>query len=119
MKKIILALVASLCLSAAAMAADVTGKWAAEMPGRQGATQKITMDLKQDGATVTGAIVTPRGEQPITGGKVDGDTITFSQHMEMNGNSMDIVYTGKIEGNTIKFTRGMGERKTEFTATKQ
>lgn len=119
MKNIILALVASLCLSAAAMAADVTGKWAAEMPGRQGATQKITMDLKQSGTKVTGAIVTPRGEMPIADGKVDGDTISFTQHMEMNGNSMDIAYTGKIDGNTIKFTRGMGDRKTEFTATKQ
>ena len=119
MKQTILALVASLCLSAAAMAADVTGKWDAEMPGRQGAPQKITMDLKQDGAKVTGNIVSPRGEQPITAGKVEGDTITFSQHTEMNGNSMDWAYEGKIDGNTIKFTRSTGDRKAEFVAKKQ
>lgn len=119
MKPTILALVASLCLTVAAMAADVTGKWAAEMAGQGGNTQKITIDLKQDGTKVTGSITNPRGETPITDGKVDGDTITFSQHMERNGQAMDIAYTGKIDGDSIKFTRGMGDRKTEFVAKKQ
>jgi hypothetical protein len=32
----------------AAWAADVTGKWVAQVPGRNG-NQKMTMNLKQDG----------------------------------------------------------------------
>lgn len=106
-----------------AAAADVTGKYAAEMQGRNG-TQSITLNLKADGSALTGSITTPRGDNPISDGKVDGDNVSFSQKMNFNGNEMVIKYTGKVEGDSIKFTRTMttpdgNERKTEFTAKKQ
>ena len=47
-------LLALLALSVmAASAADVTGKWGAQMPGRNGGTQEITFNLKAAGSTVT------------------------------------------------------------------
>lgn len=106
-----------------AAAADVTGKYAAEMQGRNG-TQSITLNLKADGSALTGSITTPRGDNPISDGKVDGDNVSFNQKMNFNGNEMVIKYTGKVEGDSIKFTRTMttpdgNERKTEFTAKKQ
>ena len=102
-----------------ALAADFNGKWTADVPGRQGATQTVTFDLKVDGAAVTGKVSTPRGATDIAGGKVDGDTITFTQTMTMGDNTMTMTYTGKIDGDTIKFSRAMGDRPpAEFTATR-
>ena len=101
-----------------ALAADFNGKWTADVPGRQG-TQTVTFDLKVDGAAVTGKVTTPRGATDIAGGKVDGDTITFTQTMTMGDNTMTMTYTGKADGDTIKFSRAMGDRPpAEFTATR-
>ena len=110
--------------SLVAAAADVTGAYKAEMAGRNGNTQSITINLKADGDTLTGSITTPRGDNPISDGKVKGDKVSFSQKMSFNGNDMVIKYAGTVEGDSIKFTRTMAgqdgnERKTEFVAKKQ
>jgi hypothetical protein len=107
-----------------AAAADVSGAYKAEMPGRNGNTQSITINLKADGDSLTGSITTPRGDNPISDGKVSGDKVSFKQKMSFNGNDMVINYTGKVDGDSIKFTRSMTspdgqERKTEFVAKKQ
>lgn len=97
-------LLLGLCLvSLACFAADVTGKWTAEMPGRGGQTQQMTINLKADGNTLTGTVGGPRGDTDISDGKIDGDTITFSVVREFNGNSMKMNYTGKVSGDTIQF----------------
>jgi hypothetical protein len=106
----------------AAPAADVTGKWVAQVPGRQGNTQEVTFNLKADGDKLTGTVVTPRGENPIAEGKVEGDKISFSQTMERGGNTMKMLYKGTVSGSEIKFVRevegGQGQPR-EFTAKKQ
>ena len=107
-------------LAVAAFAADVSGKWSAEMPARGGGNpMTVTFDLKADGKTLTGNVSTPQGQTPITDGKVDGETITFSVTREMQGNQVKINYTGKESGDEIKFTQvregGQGQPR-EFTA---
>jgi autotransporter translocation and assembly factor TamB len=119
-------LLASLCVLACllvstAFAADVTGKWTAQVPGRQGNMQEMTINLKADGSTLTGSITTPRGDMDIKDGKIDGNNISFSQTFERGGNSMTILYKGKVssDGDSIEFTRemqgGQGQART-FTA---
>ncbi|MDQ2901179.1 MAG: hypothetical protein M3Y07_15485 [Acidobacteriota bacterium] len=102
----------------AASAADATGKWTAEMPGRQGATMTATFDLKADGDKLTGTVSTQRGENPIEDGKVSGNDLSFKQKMSVNGNDIVLIYTGKMEGDKINFTRQRegADRKTEFVA---
>ena len=116
--KLRLVLLSSL-LAVAAFAADVTGKWAADVPGRGGNTQKVTMDLKADGDKLTGSISNPQGETAISDGKVSGDTVTFTVTREMQGNTMKMNYTGKVSGDEIKFSvvreGGQGQAR-EFTA---
>jgi hypothetical protein len=107
-----------------AAAADVTGAYKAEIPGRQGNTQPATINLKADGSTLTGNITNARGEMPISDGKIDGDKISFVQKMNFNGNEMVVKYVGKVEGDSIKFTRiragqDGAEQKVEFVAKKQ
>lgn len=103
-----------------AAAADVTGKWVAQVPGREGQTQETTFNLKADGAALTGNTATARGEMPISDGKIAGDDISFTVTMNMGGNQMKMLYTGKVSGNEIKFTRQRegADQKQEFTAKK-
>ncbi len=109
--------------SLVAAAADVTGAYKAEMPGRNGNTQNLTITLKADGASLTGNMSTPRGDMPITDGKVDGNNVSFNVVRKMQDNEVTIKYAGVVDGGTIKFTQtanfGGNERKSEFVAKKQ
>jgi len=102
-----------LCVTVLA-AADVTGKWTGEMEGRNGKRQ-VTMNLKAEGATVTGTISGRNGDTPISDGKIDGDNITFTRTFQMGDNKMTMNYKGKIAGDEIKFTITAGERNMELT----
>jgi hypothetical protein len=110
--------------SLVAAAADVSGTYKADVPGRQGNTQPVTITLKADGSNLTGNVANARGESPISDGKIDGSNISFSQKMSFGGNDMVVKYKGTVDGDSIKFTRTMTgqdgtERKVEFTAKKQ
>jgi hypothetical protein len=92
-------------LTLTALAADVTGKWTAQMPGRGGQTREATFNFKADGNTVTGTMSGRQGDMEISDGKIDGDRISFTQTMEFNGNTMKILYKGTVSGDQITFTR--------------
>lgn len=98
---------AAVCAAAMAVqmfAADVTGKWTAAMQGRNGQSREMTYNLKADSGKLTGTISTPMGEREIENGKVEGDNISFSMTMNMQGESRKMVYTGKVEGDEIRMT---------------
>lgn len=117
MTRIILMLTAALVfITGTALAADVTGKWQAEMQGRDGAKRTTTFNLKADGDKLTGTVSNPMGDREISEGKIDGDNISFVVNVEFNGNAMKMNYTGKVTGDEIQFKMGAGERTREFTA---
>ena len=102
-------------------AANIDGKWVAQVPGRGGQTQEQTFNFKADGEKLTGTVTTARGEAAISDGMIKGDEISFNQTFEMQGNSIKVIYKGKISGDEIKFTRvreGGQQPPTEFTATR-
>ena len=101
-------------------AAEVTGKYTAEVAGRGGNVMTQTFNLKAEGDTLTGTVVTPRGEVPITDGKVSGDTLSFTTVMKFQDREMKMNYTGTVSGDSIKFSRQRegGDQKQEFTAKK-
>lgn len=88
-------------LAVAAFAADVSGKWTAEMQGRDGQTMTTTFNLKADGGTLTGTVTGMRGDTDISNGKVDGDNVSFDVVREFNGNKMTIHYSGTMSGDTL------------------
>lgn len=99
------------------MAADVTGKWIAQIPGRDGQTREVVYNLKADGAKLTGTMSGPQGaEIAISDGKVDGDNIAFSVKLEFNGNSMTRNYTGVVAGDEIKMKSQTQRGAQEFVA---
>jgi hypothetical protein len=102
-----------------AFAADVTGKWMASIPGRNG-NQDVTFTFAQSGGDLTGTVGLPQGEQKISEGKVDGDHVMFKVSFEARGNTITQEYMGTVSGGEIKFTRSGGRgNPIEFTAKKQ
>lgn len=109
----------------AALAADVTGKWTAEVPGRGGNTTTNTFVFKVDGDKLTGTMNGGRGgDVEIKDGKVSGDDISFVVVRTFGDNEIKFTYKGKVSGDEIKFTRTVeggnfgGGQPQEFTAKK-
>jgi hypothetical protein len=102
----------------ALQAANITGKWTAQVPGRDGQTREATFDFKVDGEKLTGTTSTPGGDVPISDGTVKGDDVAFNVSMSFNGNDVKLIYKGKVAGDEIKFTRHRegSDRTSEFVA---
>jgi len=104
----ILALCALVSLFAvAALAADISGKWTSETPGRDGGTVTTTYTFKVSGGTLTGTITSQRGDQEISEGKISGDELSFVTVREGPNGQIKIAYKGKVSGNEIRLTREM------------
>lgn len=106
---------------ALAWAADVNGKWVAQVPGRGGQPRETTFTLKADGGKLTGTVSGMQGEAPIADGVIKGDDISFTQTFTppQGGDPIKVVYKGKISGDEIHFTRareGGSQPPAEFTA---
>jgi|SRR5262245_22715723 len=104
-----------------AWAADVNGKWTAEVPGRGGQTRTTTFNFKASGEKLEGTVSGMQGDNPISDGKISGDDISFKVKANFGGNEITLVYKGKVSGDEIKFTRtveGADRPPQEFTAKK-
>ena len=100
-----------------ALAADISGKWAGDMPGRGGDTTPTTFTFKVDGEKLTGSMTGPQGDIPLQEGKVAGNQISFSTTLDFGGNSIKILYKGTVSGDQVKMSRereGSGQPR-EFT----
>ena len=107
-----------LALTMAAAAAGVTGKWVAQVPGRNGQAREQTFNFKADGANLTGTVSGRQGaDTAITNGKIDGDNVSFVVKTERNGNTVEQKYSGMVSGDELKMKREGGQgAATEFTA---
>jgi len=84
--------------------ADVTGRWTAQVRGREGESREVTFEFKADGNKLAGTMSARQGQQvAISDGEVHGDTITFSLTLEFSGNTLKQNYIGKIAGEEIHF----------------
>jgi len=116
-----LALVA-ICLTAA-WAAEVSGKWKAEFQTPDGQTRTNIFTFQVDGDKLTGTISGPRGDTPISEGKVSGDEISFAVVRKFEDREFKMDYKGKVAGDEIKLTVtanfGGEERTFEMTAKRE
>ncbi len=105
----------------ALQAADISGKWTAQVPGRDGQTREATFTFKAEGEKLTGTTSGRNGEVPITDGTIKGDAIAFTVVMNFQGNEVKLLYKGTVAGEEIKFTRqreGGDQPPAEFVAKK-
>jgi hypothetical protein len=144
-KKLLFAGAILLAVTLVAMAADaITGKWVYEQQGRGGGgggggtPTQVTLDLKADGAKLTGTVTMPAfgrgggggggGTPPaptpteIKNGKVDGNNISFEVTREGRNGATTTKYEGSVSGSELKLkiTRDTqnGPQTTEATAKK-
>ena len=109
----------ALGLAVSAQAGDVTGKWTAQVPGRDGQTRETVFNFKVEADKLTGTVSGRQGDTPISDGKVTGEEISFNVVVNFQGNEMKLAYKGKVSGEEIKFTRsrpGSDQPGQEFTA---
>ena len=101
-----------LLVAAVLSAADVSGKWSGEVPGRGGQGAKATFVFKADGDKLTGTMTGPQGEAALEEGKITGNDISFS----MAGANAKLLFKGTVAGDEIKMTRTReGGQGREFT----
>ncbi len=112
-KRFVLTICIMLAASLAVLAEDLTGKWVAQVPGRDGTARETNLMFKQDGDKLTGTMAGGQGgDAAISEGKVDGKTVTFAIVTERGKRT----YVGQIYGDEIKFKREGGQAPQEFTA---
>src|ERR1700724_2303801 len=96
MTKLILPALLLLGISGAALAADLEGKWTAEVEGRNG-TVTQTLLLKASGNNLAGSFEGGRGGAvDISDGAIDGNKVSFKVIREFNGNQFTQQYNGTL-----------------------
>lgn len=120
-KQLLLSLSLLLAFLTVAWAADVDGKWTAQVPGRQGNLQETTFTLKAEGEKLTGTMTGRQGEVAISDGTIKGSNLSFNVVRETPNGNFKFVYKGVLAGDEIKFTRTReggqgGGTPQEFTA---
>ena len=90
-------------------AADVTGIWTGQIPGRNGEMQDIAFKFTQNGTTLGGKLYGDYQSTQITEGKITGDQITFVVNApEQAGNQINrarLSFSGSIQAGEIELTR--------------
>ena len=95
-------------------AVNVTGKWKLVVKSPSGTDILATLDVKHEGATVSGDIATDAGSTPISDGKVDGSDFQFKIPLgdgtyevkgKVNGGEYKGEYKGPSGGGTFVGTR--------------
>ena len=102
---VLAAVVIAIAGSAGLEAADPSGRWAAVFMTQVG-EQSYTYEFIVKGTTLTGtAKGSLTGETKISDGKIDGDTLTFTENAATRM-PITFAYTGKMtNADTIELTR--------------
>ncbi len=102
----------------AAPSVSAAGKWSLTADA-DGQIIPITLELKQDGAALSGSMSSPMGGGAVKNGKVSGNLFTGTALVEVQGQQLEITLEGTIDGDKMTGTiSGPGLPPISFTATK-
>lgn len=91
------------------------GRWEGAI-GDGASARKVVLDLKGDGASVTGTIaIDGQPPEPIREGRIEGSEITFKHETVISRVYANEIYTGRLKGDQIDF-RWRVERRAGETA---
>ena len=104
-------------------AQGAAGTWSTQFDTQIG-PQKYVFVFKQEGAALAGTakaeLAGKARDVVFKDVQAKGDTVTFTENFEFQGNSLPITYTGIVAGNEIRFVRKVADFATEnFVAKKQ
>jgi hypothetical protein len=94
--------------AAATLAADLSGIWTGQVPGRRGATDDIAFQFKvSNTGTITGKLFDDEIDLPIDEASLVGGKLTFSITTTnyYSGVKVKFLYTGVITGDQMELTR--------------
>lgn len=117
-------LIITLCgfLAGPARAGDLSGQWRSEFDTQIG-RQKYLFTFQVNEGKVTGKATAEvedrKRDVEFKQVKLDGDTLTFFETLNIQDNEVRIDYTGKVGGDEIKFTRKVGDFATEEIVAKR
>lgn len=95
-----------------AAAPSLTGNWDMSWTGANGAQRQTTMQLKQDGAKLSGKLSGERGSASVTG-SIEGNQVSLNVKLRKR----QIAFTGTIDGsNRMSGTTAQGA---QWTATRE
>jgi hypothetical protein len=86
----------------AAKVTDVSGTWELNVESPMGSRASDAV-FTQTGDTLGGKMVSPRGETPLTG-TIKGDAIAFGINVNVQGQNLQIDYSGTVTGDTMSGT---------------
>ena len=101
---------AMICL-AAAVFADLNGKWTGTLSMADGNSFPVSYDFKVDGEKLTGTAQSPQGDAAVEDGKIKGDEFTFN----VNVNGLEVPHSGKVYADSIGMNLTVSEQKLHFT----
>jgi hypothetical protein len=125
-----LATIFLLAIAFSASAANLDGKWTAEVtPGSKKASVSrsaaVTFDLKSQDSQLTGSVIASKGKHPrpmtILDGKIEGDHFTFTTVQAAKKGDIKYTWQGTLNGDRLSGTRSRdGAKKgVPFTARRQ
>ncbi|HKS58825.1 MAG TPA: hypothetical protein VJS12_26275 [Steroidobacteraceae bacterium] len=88
--------------AAAAKVTDVSGTWELNVESPMGSRASDAI-FTQTGETLGGKMVSPRGETPLTG-TISGESLKFGINVNVQGQNLQIDYTGTVTGDTMSGT---------------
>ena len=120
MKKPILKLLGMLALTYGLLsAADIDGKWTAQV-GKGGKVTE-TLTLRANGNKLTGTLERPNGTADVTEGVINGNNVSFKVVRNRDGEAATQQYRGTLSGTDLKLTvtgRRGGTRDVDFKKAK-
>jgi outer membrane receptor protein involved in Fe transport len=87
-------------------ASSLTGRWQGKLGERD-----MTLDLVADGTTLTGTVLSPMGQIPISDGQINGNDLSFS--LMLRGNK--VWYKGKVAGVKLQLSADFQGQPVEGT----
>lgn len=98
--------------------ADVTGNWAGALSTPNGAVN-VSYTFAEDGTVLTGTTTGPDGASvAISDGKIEGEKISFSVSVDMQGTPATFTYIGVVKDDSIDLTIDVFGMPMSFTVTR-
>ncbi len=88
-------------------AADLTGIWVGQVPGRNGGVDDVAFQFKLDGQTLTGKLMGDEFDIAIGDASVSGDQVRFTITTTnyYSGGKTKFQYTGTLKGSELELVR--------------
>ncbi|MBK7934734.1 MAG: amidohydrolase family protein [Acidobacteria bacterium] len=96
------------------LAVNISGSYKITIPGRP----EATLNLTQQGAELSGSMVSHLGTSTIKDGKVTADGFSFGSTVEFGGSSIEMKVRGNVSGNKISGTMDTPQGVMSFSGTK-